>query len=245
MAKILLHIIFITTIISCRQNMNEIEKNSVRITYKDFEPNEHILESGGIELLDKCDIEIYSDKTFYSVFAAYYKRDNSELPNVVSLIDYQFFSHNAFNQSKVKLFDTTFVYDKIELLLRVDKKANVLLNNDSLYFAIFNDFHVAPITMEIYRSGNLNNKVVNNFSDTEVIPLTFNSFWDKNSSRNACENFMIIGMVISDHPGKIDFKKMFDSENVKFHLGTFIYDNHFREKNPDLISRTDSFKISK
>lgn len=244
MKKILLHIIVITTIISCGQNKPNIEKNSVRVSYKSFEPNEQILESAGIELLGKCDIEIYSDKTFYSTFAAYYDRDNSVLPNVVSLIDYQIFSHNAFNQSKVKLFDTTFVYDKVQFLLRVDEKANVLLNNDSLYFAIFNDFHVAPITMEISGSGNLQSDVANIFSDTEVIPLTFHYFMNRNS-RNECENFMIIGMVISDHPGKIDFEEMFDSENVKFHLGTFIFDNDFRENNPDLISRTDSFRITK
>lgn len=244
MEKILLHIVFILTLFSCSENKPNIEKNSVRVSYKNFEPNEQILESAGIELLDKCDIEIYSDKTFYSVFAAYYNRDNSKLPNVVSLIDYQIFSHNAFNQGKVKLFDTTFVYDKIEFLLRVDKKANVLLNNDSLYFAIFNDFHVAPISMEIYGSGNLKTDITNIFSDTEVIPLTFNYLMDR-KSRSTSENFMIIGILISDHPGKIDFKKMFESENVKFHLSTIIHDKDFREENPDLISRTDSFKISK
>lgn len=236
----------LTFLYSCAQKRTDLEKNSVRVTYKDFEPSDQVLKLAGMDLLDKFDIEIYSDRTFYSVFVAYYSRDNEKIFNEVTLLDYQILEHAAFNQEKFIRGKNELVYDKVGGFFRVDEKANVLLHNDSLYYALFNEFVVAPITMDYIQSSGLRSGGVNNFYDSEVIPLS-KKYFKKNGLSNLnsnCEYYMQIGLVLSDKPCNLDFNKMLDSENVKMHLDGRLYDKNFKEKYPELVSLTDSFLFS-
>ena len=241
MIRVFLKIILVFSIFSCNDKM---EKNTVKVTYKEFDLNELILEKAGIELLDKFDIEIYSDKTFYTIFAAYYCHDYNEVPNITTLIDYHFIANNAFNQAKVKLFDTTFVEDKVECLLRVDKKTNVLMHNDSLYLAVMDDFEVAPITMKL-DINTIPSTKKQIFKDQEVIPLCIKGLRNIHFIDNSkIDHFMLLGLVISDSPHKLDFRKMLDSEKVKF-LRHLFNDGRERDINFDMIPMVDSFYIAK
>lgn len=247
MLRLIISGFLLSLLFSCSNKTTDLEKNSVRVTYKDLEPSDKVLELAGMRLYDKFDIEIYSDKTFYSVFAAYYSKEKSEKidsPYTYNLLDYQFFAHNVFNQTKFSKFDTTIVYDKVDCFFRVDEKANVLLNNDSLYLSVMHDFQVAPIKMKIANSGVRLKGTINNFNDNEVIPLVYKGLIEVDYSKTN-EKFMIIGMVISNHPNKIDFNKMLDSENVKHHLKSRFYDKDFKEEYPSLVSIADSFLFSK
>ena len=199
----------LTFLYSCTQKRTDLEKNSVRVTYKGLEPSDKVLELAGMELYEKFDIEIYSDRTFYSVFVAYYSSEYQKTFNEVTLLDYQILVHAAFNQKKLIWGKNEMVYDKVDGFFRVDKKANALLHNDSLYYAITREFVVAPITMDYIENSRVRSGVINDFYDSEVIPLSKKDFNAKGlSNLNLdCEYYMLIGLVISDKPGNLDFKK--------------------------------------
>jgi hypothetical protein len=247
MLRLIISGFLLSLLFSCNNKTTDLEKNSVRVTYKDLEPSDKVLELAGMELCDRFEIEIYSDRTFYSIFVAYYSIDNEKSYNEVTLLDYQILVHSAFNQEKLIRGKNELVYDKVGGLFRVDKKANVLLHNDSLYYSIFDDFLTAPIEIQYINNSTFGDGVTKKYLDTEVIGL-FRQDFDPIGTSNLnsdCEYYMFVGLALSDKPGDLDFKKMLDSENVKLYLPRLIYHTDYHEKFPQLVPITDSFYVSK
>lgn len=240
MIKLIVSFLLFIGLTACNPNESKLKKNTVRVTYKAFNSNDYILEYAGLELLDRYKVEIYSDKTFYTVFAAYYKNDWHNLPQTTTLIDYQFLTHYVFNQDKIKLLDTPFVYNKFEHLFRVDTKSNDILKNDSLYFAINkNNFYTAPLTISVDCNNQVKSKIAHIFDDDEIIPLSIRNFEYPNEIRDyKHDQLMVLGLVIADYPGKIDFKKLLEYNKEKLISIGRLYES--KDENYDMIPRVDS-----
>lgn len=78
-----------------------------------------------------------------------------------------------------------------------------------------------------------------NYKAIEIIPLSIRNFWYPNEIRDYKKvHYMVLGIVITDHPGNLDFKKMLESKGDKI---IYPYDQHMsREENYDAIPRVDS-----
>ena len=245
MKKMLLILSIVTIIAGCGQEKKNskliLDEGTVIIKYREIESSDRILEYADMSIVDKFDISVYSNKTNFVHFIAFYTLNHNKLDKPfddrISLKSYKLFDQGVFNLLKSNQEDTSCVKFGFDCLLRIDHGPNEILGNDSLYFGVTRyGTHTAPMIGKITQSNSFKGEYV--YKDNEVIPY-YKAGVDLGLNIHKVHNYVIMGLILNDDI-RVDYEKLFNASSLK----NLIYYSYDSEKENSLISTClDSFYL--